>query len=148
MAYQLPADDPCAICGWLGDSAEYLVAANEHAVAVIAERQRCRGAVVVFPRRHVISPAQLPAPAMAGLWHLVYAVTRSIEAVYHPDGMHTWEDIGTLADASFAHLTIDIVPRFTVEPYRYATYRGLSPSAASARRAEAARLSAAVADRP
>jgi diadenosine tetraphosphate (Ap4A) HIT family hydrolase len=134
----------CVVCGWLDGPAGYLITANDHAVAVVTERQRCPGAAVVFPRAHVSSPAALPADAMAGLWHLVFAVTTAIERVHDPDGMHTWEDIGTLADASFAHVTIDLVPRFAADGYRYAPYAKLPVTDDATRRAEAARLAASI----
>lgn len=144
MGYQLPDEQACAVCGWLDDAADYVIASNHHAVAIVTERQRCPGAAVVFPRAHVSSPAELPGEAMGGLWHLVFMVTTAIERVHDPDGMHTWEDIGVLADASFAHLTIDLVPRFTADSYRYAPYRRLPLTGGPTRRAQAARLAAQV----
>jgi diadenosine tetraphosphate (Ap4A) HIT family hydrolase len=149
MGYRLPDDtEPddteCAVCGWIGGPADYLIASNDHAAAIVTGRQRSQGAAVVFPRAHVSSPTQLPGEAMAALWHLVFAVTTAIERVYDPDGMHTWEDIGTLADASFTHLTVDLVPRFTDDTYRYTPYTKLPPTDDQSRRTQAAALAAQI----
>lgn len=125
MAYHLPADPTCPVCDWLDTDARYLVVSNADAAAIVTPRPRVAGAVVVFPRAHVVTPSQLEPPAMAALWELVYLATTAIERAYNPDGMHTWEDIGTRADASFAHLTIDIVPRFAEDGYRFVPYAQL-----------------------
>lgn len=145
MAYQVPDEASCAVCGWLADRADGMIVVTEYSALAIAERQRVRGAVVAFPRTHVNSPAQMSMAATNDLWQLVRAASIAIEELYNPDGMHTWEDIGTLADASFAHLTIDIVPRFTADTYKFAKYASLPVIDAATRRSEASRIAAEIA---
>ncbi len=143
--YRLPADGAaCYVCDWPRTQRDYVVAENEDAISLIAPRQRAEVSVVVAPRQHVVTPSQLSGPAMAALWQLVQDVTVAVEAAAHPDGMHTWHDIGTEADASFAHLTVDIVPRWRDVPYRFAPYRHLQAAPDEARLAQARRLAAAL----
>jgi len=140
MSYVLPPDaDACVVCtGWAPDT-DVRIAENEHAVGVVSPRPRTEGAAVVFPRLHAYSPSALTVAQTAGLWRVVQAVTRAIEASFDPDGMHTWHDIGTETDASFAHLTVDLVPRRHTVPYRYRPYADL-PEVGRDERVAAARL--------
>jgi diadenosine tetraphosphate (Ap4A) HIT family hydrolase len=140
MSYALPPDaEPCVPCTTWLDDLEVQIAANEHAIGLVSPRPRAVGAAVVLPRAHVHSPSALSVAQVAGLWRVVQQVTRSIEAAYDPDGMHTWHDIGTETSASFAHLSVDLVPRRHHVPYRYRPYAELADSRRE-ERVEAARI--------
>jgi diadenosine tetraphosphate (Ap4A) HIT family hydrolase len=81
---------------------------------------------------------------MAATWRMVQRVTWAIEAAYDPDGMHTWHDIGNEAQASFAHLSIDLVPRFYSAPYQYRPWAGLAEADRDTRLAAAGTLRSAL----
>jgi diadenosine tetraphosphate (Ap4A) HIT family hydrolase len=145
MSYVLPADpDPCVICtAWLADARTHVVA-GEHAVGLVSPRPRAGGAAVVVPRAHVYSPSALTPAQMAGLWRVVQRVTWAIEAAFDPDGMHTWHDIGTEAQASFAHLSVDLVPRHYDAPYAYRPWAELAEIDREVRLAAAGTLRSAL----
>lgn len=145
LPYGLPADGTaCLVCDWPRSQRDYIVAENNDAISLIAPRQRAEVSVVAAPRQHVVTPSQLSPSAMAALWQLVQDVTMAVEAAADPDGMHTWHDIGTATDASFAHLTLDIVPRWRDVPYRFAPYGHLPATPDEARLAQARRLATAL----
>ena len=145
MSYVLPPDpQPCIVCtDWAADP-DVRIFENEHAIGLVSARPRADGAAVVFPRAHAHSPSALTVAQTAGLWRAVHAVTLAIEAVFDPDGMHTWHDIGTETDASFTHLTVDIVPRHHDVAYRYRPYADLPEAGRDERIAAARRLREAV----
>jgi diadenosine tetraphosphate (Ap4A) HIT family hydrolase len=145
MNYVLPADpDPCVICtAWVTDAEAHIVA-GEHAIGLVSPRPRVAGAALVVPRAHVHSPSALTPGQMAGLWRVVQRVTRAIETAFDPDGMHTWHDIGDEAQASFAHLSIDLVPRHYDVPYAYRPWAELPELDREVRLAAAVRLRSAL----
>jgi diadenosine tetraphosphate (Ap4A) HIT family hydrolase len=145
MNYALPADqDTCEICAaWTTDT-ETHIAANEHAIGLVSPRPRAVGAVIVVPRAHAHSPSALTSAQMAATWRMVQRVTWAIEAAFDPDGMHTWHDIGNEAQASFAHLSIDLVPRHYGAPYQYRPWAELAEADRETRLASARTLRSAL----
>jgi ATP adenylyltransferase len=70
--------------------------------------------VMVAPRRHTASLAELPAVEHGDLAETLRAAVRTLDDTLHPEGFNVGMNLGVCAGAGFAdHLHWHIVPRWT-----------------------------------
>ncbi|MDA8275152.1 MAG: HIT domain-containing protein [Actinomycetota bacterium] len=90
---------------------------------VVARRERCvtllnaypyaPGHVLVMPRRHVGSLAELDGEERRDLWEMVGDAVRCIEAAYAPEGLNVGANLGAAAGAGIPrHLHVHALPRW------------------------------------
>lgn len=90
---------------------------------VVARRERCvtllnaypyaPGHVLVMPRRHVGSLAELGEDERYDLWEMVGDAVSAIEAAYAPEGLNVGANLGVAAGAGIPrHLHVHAVPRW------------------------------------
>lgn len=112
---------------------------TDHVVAVVPERMRTWGAVVIAPRRHVRNASELTDDEARDTALVLRRVLVAIESALDPDGVNVWWATGVLADQPIEHLLVEAVPRWEGTPYQYAAWSAI-PSARLSRRTELASL--------
>ncbi len=71
------------------------------------------GHVLVLPRRHVASIAELTAGESADLWRSTTRAIAAIESAYHPDGANLGANLGRAGGAGIpGHLHLHALPRW------------------------------------
>ncbi len=86
-----------------------VVAADDAAVAFLDARPVFKGHVLVVPRAHVATLAELPAEALAPYFAAVQRIARAVEAGLEADG--TFVAMNNKVSQSVAHLHTHVVPR-------------------------------------
>src|SRR5205807_8058085 len=117
----------CPLCALVPGEPEATVLENDAAVAVVPDRSRGRGNVLVVLRRHAAGPGQMSSGEVRDLWLAARRVAIAIERAHEPDGMHSWLDVGDIADAPHGHAHLTLLPRFQAVPYRFVPYGRLDP---------------------
>lgn len=106
----------CVFCNALASERddETLLVHREPAAFVLMNRFPYSGGhVLVIPRRHVGSPAELPAEEWSGLFDLVRRSTIVIARTLKTHGTNVGMNLGRAAGAGIeAHLHVHIVPRW------------------------------------
>jgi histidine triad (HIT) family protein len=97
----------CEIVGGARPAA--IVAADDAAVAFLDARPVFKGHVLVVPRGHVATLADLPAPALAPYFGAVQRIARAVEAGLDADG--TFVAMNNKVSQSVPHLHTHVVPR-------------------------------------
>jgi ATP adenylyltransferase len=71
------------------------------------------GHVLVLPRRHVATLAELTEAESAALWSAATRSVRAIEAAYRPDGANLGANLGRAGGAGIpGHLHLHVLPRW------------------------------------
>ena len=111
-------DRPCVFCTLASAAAPSedggVLAVRPLTFAVLNAYPYGSGHLLVLPRRHVASLAELSADELAELWALTVEATGAIEAAYGPDGINVGANLGRAAGAGIpAHLHLHALPRWS-----------------------------------
>jgi histidine triad (HIT) family protein len=102
--------DACVFCEIIeGKRAAALVASDDAAVAFLDARPVFKGHVLVVPRAHVPTLADLPAAALAPYFAAVQRLARAVEVGLEVDG--TFVALNNKVSQSVPHLHTHVVPR-------------------------------------
>ena len=97
----------CAIAA--GDVPASTVLRDDDVAAFLDARPVFKGHVLIVPRTHVPTLADLPAPALATLFAAVQRIARAVEAGLGADG--TFVAMNNKVSQSVPHLHVHVVPR-------------------------------------
>lgn len=105
----------CVLCATLGKGDNdhvVTVAEMAHSEVWLERRSRLPGyCVVVWRHGHVCEPTELRPEQATGYWHDVLAVSRAIEAEFHPVKMNMM-----MLGNTVPHLHTHVVPRYLEDP--------------------------------
>ncbi len=73
------------------------------------------GHVMIFPKKHMTSPVQIPDEFLAEYHGLQKRCIETLDKVYSPGGYNIGYNIGRAGGASIAHIHLHIVPRYESE---------------------------------
>ncbi|MEA2687143.1 MAG: histidine triad family protein [Actinomycetota bacterium] len=105
-----PAEPDCRFCDIVaGRSPAAMVLDEEHAVAFLDVRPVFPGHVLLVPRVHHETLADLPAAAVEALFLTVRRLTVAVEAAMDAEG--TFVAINNKVSQSVPHLHVHVVPR-------------------------------------
>lgn len=110
------ADDGCLFCRALdGDPRDRLLLGATRASVVLLNRYPYASAhLMVAPRRHAASLAELPDDEHLDLAETLRRTVQALEEALHPDGLNLGMNLGTCAGAGIAdHLHWHAVPRWS-----------------------------------
>ncbi|WP_405094418.1 HIT family protein [Micromonospora sp. NBC_01412] len=100
----------CVFCGIVaGDVPAFRVVDAPDGVAFLDTRPVFRGHVLVVPRTHLVTLADLPADALAGYFGLVQRLAVAVESGLGAGG--TFVAMNNRVSQSVAHLHTHVVPR-------------------------------------
>lgn len=102
----------CPFCAIVAGRLEAsIVAETPVAVAFLDLRQAVPGHVLVVPREHVETIADLP-PALAGeLMALATRVAQALYASFDPPGLNLWQSNGQAGGQEVPHVHLHVQPR-------------------------------------
>ena len=132
-------DPVCSFCDLIRDEREIsVVDGNEHVVCFMDAFPVARGHVLVVPRRHVLSIAELSPEEGAALWAATQRLAARVRARHAPAvNLHLSD--GVEADQDVPHVHMHVVPRSADDrvvidlPGRRASRRELDDVAATLR---------------
>jgi histidine triad (HIT) family protein len=139
------SDADCVFCQIVaGKRPAAIVASDDAAVAFLDARPVFRGHVLVVPRAHVPTLADLPAAALAPYFAAVQRLARAVETGLEADG--TFVAMNNKVSQSVPHLHTHVVPRRRKDGLR-GFFWPRAPYASDAERdAFAARIRSAVSE--
>jgi len=111
--------ESCIFCASVARGAAHaaedlVLCVAEDAFAIMNRYPYTSGHVMVVPRAHVASPADLPSGAHDALYRLVTASTTALRAALRPDGVNVGMNLGRVAGAGIpAHCHVHLVPRWS-----------------------------------
>jgi histidine triad (HIT) family protein len=106
----VPRVTDCAFCGIFADpAAPTIVLADEVAVAFLDIRPVFKGHVLVAPRAHAVTLADLPAADVGPLFLRVQRVSAALPAALGCQG--TFVAANNVVSQSVPHLHVHVVPR-------------------------------------
>jgi histidine triad (HIT) family protein len=131
----------CIFCARLGGADFWLtVLETPHSVAAVANHQRTPGSLIVVPRRHVLSLAELSAAESVDFLRTTRRACAAVERAYDPDGLYVWQG----GRIPLPHVHLRICPRFADLPYSFAPNSALALTPLVERERIARRLVAAL----
>ena len=102
--------DDCVFCRIIaGEVPAHLVLDDEQFVAFLDARPVFKGHVLVVPRRHYVTLADLPVPAVGPLFERVRLLSAAIPAALGAQG--TFVALNNVVSQSVPHLHVHVVPR-------------------------------------
>ncbi len=100
----------CLFCNIAsGAVAAHQVAADEHTMAFLDARPVFKGHVLVVPRAHYVTLADLPAPLLGPFFAAVQRVSAAMPAALSAQG--TFVATNNVVSQSVPHLHVHVVPR-------------------------------------
>ncbi|MGC4894821.1 HIT family protein [Micromonospora sp. DT31] len=100
----------CVFCGILaGEVPAFVVADEPDGFAFLDTRPVFKGHVLVVPRTHLVTLADLPGDALPGYFRLVQRITVAVEAGLGSGG--TFVAMNNRVSQSVPHLHTHVVPR-------------------------------------
>lgn len=99
-------------CPFCPPPAERVVATNEFVVAIRDGYPVSPGHMLVIPKRHVASLADVTIAEAKALWGLLAEVRARIDAELRPDGYNLGVNDGRAAGQTVMHLHVHLIPRF------------------------------------
>lgn len=110
MAPRSTTGVPCPFCQIILDGAgAEVVFADEHVVAFLDRAPLFPGHVLVVPRHHVVTLADLPAAEVGPFWSRVQHLSRRLPGLLDAQG--TFVANNNVVSQSVAHLHVHVVPR-------------------------------------
>jgi len=110
MAPRSATTDGCVFCRIADDPAEpSVVFRDDHVVAFLDRAPLFVGHVLVAPRAHVVTLADLPASDVGPFWRRVQHVSRLLPSLLDAEG--TFVANNNVVSQSVAHLHVHVVPR-------------------------------------
>ncbi|WP_144122459.1 HIT family protein [Catellatospora sichuanensis] len=111
--------DECVLClRALGKEFWIPVAESDHTIAALANHQRSHGALLVVPRRHTSTIAELTADEATDHFRLVQRMAEVLTQAYRPDGINVWQG-GRMPEARFNHVHTHVCPRYVDAEYSF-----------------------------
>ena len=102
--------DDCVFCRIVsGEVPADMVLEDNEFVAFLDARPVFKGHVLVVPRRHYVTLADLPVPAVGPLFERVRLVSAAIPAALGAQG--TFVALNNIVSQSVPHLHVHVVPR-------------------------------------
>ena len=102
--------DDCVFCRIVsGEVPADMVLEDDEFVAFLDARPVFKGHVLVVPRRHYVTLADLPVPAVGPLFERVRLVSAAIPAALGAQG--TFVALNNIVSQSVPHLHVHVVPR-------------------------------------
>jgi ATP adenylyltransferase len=90
-----------------------VVARGARCVTLLNAYPYAPGHVLVMPRRHVGSLAELDDDERRCLWEMVEDAVSAVDAAYRPEGMNVGANLGVAAGAGIPrHLHVHVLPRW------------------------------------
>ncbi len=110
MAPRSATDDGCVFCR-IGDDPDdaSVVFRDEHVVAFLDRAPLFVGHVLVAPRAHIVTLADLPSSDVGPFWRRVQHVSRLLPGLLGAEG--TFVANNNVVSQSVAHLHVHVVPR-------------------------------------
>ncbi len=109
MAYCSPVSE-CLFCRIAaGSDPAHVVHADDDTVAFLDARPVFKGHVLVMPRRHCVTLADLPAGCVGMLFGRVRALSAAVPAALGAQG--TFVALNNVVSQSVPHLHVHVVPR-------------------------------------
>jgi ATP adenylyltransferase len=114
------ADGPAADCvfcrilaGGEPDETTYVLARDEHAVAILNLYPYTSGHLMVMPVRHVAELEEIEGDEAGAIWLMLADAVRALKAAYRPDGINVGANIGRSAGAGVpGHFHVHALPRW------------------------------------
>ena len=101
----VPSNNRCAFCDYLGGVRPYKVLRKGELSAILVTReQRGRSHVLVLPTRHRPTILDLSEDEACAVMQDVVDVAKAIEAIERPEGLAVWQNNGIAADQTIAHV--------------------------------------------
>lgn len=120
MPYRYAKRELCTFCEYIEGRLPWAkIVDGTHAIAFMNLRQRSIGSVLVAPRRHVHSFAELGQEEARELIALTNRIGQAMIEAFKPHGLHSWCNIGEPAGQSMPHLHFQVVPRYEGVPYTF-----------------------------
>lgn len=134
---------PCQLCEYVAGRlpCEILYDGKEVFVLLNATT-RARGAVVIFPKRHVRSFLWATPSELAELNAVIRSFTSAIIASFVPEALHSWCSTGCGAGQTEAHMHFQLAPRYATTGYSFARSGQLQFAPVEQRKADALLLDA------
>jgi histidine triad (HIT) family protein len=102
--------DDCVFCRIIaGEVPAHMVLEDDEFVAFLDARPVFKGHVLVVPRRHYVTLADLPAPLVGPLFERVRLVSAALPAALGAQG--TFVALNNVVSQSVPHLHVHVVPR-------------------------------------
>jgi len=102
--------DDCVFCRIVsGEVPADMVLEDDEFVAFLDARPVFKGHVLVLPRRHYVTLADLPVPAVGPLFERVRLLSAAIPAALGAQG--TFVALNNIVSQSVPHLHVHVVPR-------------------------------------
>jgi histidine triad (HIT) family protein len=102
--------DDCVFCRIIaGEVPADMVLDDDEFVAFLDARPVFKGHVLVLPRRHYVTLADLPVPAVGPLFERVRLLSAAIPAALGAQG--TFVALNNIVSQSVPHLHVHVVPR-------------------------------------
>ena len=102
--------DDCVFCRIIsGEVPAHLVLEDDEFVAFLDARPVFKGHVLLLPRRHYVTLADLPVPAVGPLFERVRLLSAAIPAALGAQG--TFVALNNIVSQSVPHLHVHVVPR-------------------------------------
>lgn len=109
---------PCAFCAIIaGDAPADIVHAGERTVAFLDRSPVFHGHVLLVPRTHVTTLADLPADELPGFMALAQRLERAVEAARDAPGSLVM--INNVISQSVPHLHLHLIPRRPKDGLRF-----------------------------
>ena len=99
----------CIFCAIVAGAAAHLVWSDEHTVAFLDARPVFKGHVLVVPREHYVTLADLPPALVGPLFSAVRAVSAAIPLALQAQG--TFVATNNTVSQSVPHVHVHVVPR-------------------------------------
>jgi len=101
----LPEDEPCAFCDYLGKRRPYTIVCKSETVAVLVTReQRGIGHLLVMPIRHYPTLLECTMDERHALIDTLAAAAGAIDKAYKRPGIAVWQNNGIAAHQAIGHL--------------------------------------------
>lgn len=129
---------PCAFCGVIaGTAPAHVVHSDDETVAFLDVKPVFPGHVLLVPRTHVTTLAELPAPSVPGFFALAQRLERAVESAMDVPGSLVM--INNVVSQSVPHLHLHVIPRRPKDGLRFFLgprhpYRDTDEAAAVAQR--------------
>jgi histidine triad (HIT) family protein len=102
--------DDCVFCRIIaGEVPAHMVLEDDEFVAFLDARPVFKGHVLVVPRRHYVTLADLPVPVVGPLFERVRLVSAALPVALGADG--TFVALNNVVSQSVPHLHVHVVPR-------------------------------------
>lgn len=119
---------PCAFCAIVdrtpgpdahpaGDPPAHIVHSDDGAVVFLDAKPVFPGHVLLVPRRHVTTMAELPAPQVASFFTLAQRLERAVEAAMEAPGSLVL--VNNVVSQSVPHLHLHVIPRRPKDGLRF-----------------------------